>query len=332
MPKRAKQFAEDQSGAMAVAMALFLVVLLAVAALAIDYGHMAWVQNELQKAADAGAVAGARFLAPYVGTPASPNWVSAQNQARQTVRLNRADGQFLTDCEAVYGYWSLSNKTLQPPGIVPTISDLPAIRVKIVKKGKQNGGPLRLLFAPIFGMTTQNLSAQATAVISGPYNIPPHGGAFPMAVPKVVVEQYWNQEPPVSIKIGSTYHDPEGGQWTSWFADANDVPTIRDLIASGNPSSLKIGDMIWIEPGTMTTLYDDAAILVGQTVLLTVVDVDFSCHAYTPILGFASFYIEDAAGGDDKYIQGHFVKNIIDQATAGGPIFGTFVPTAKLVY
>jgi hypothetical protein len=63
-----------------------------------------------------------------------------------------------------------------------------------------------------------------------------------------------------------------------------------------------------------------------------VVNTDFSTHAYTPILGFASFYIEDAVGGSGKYIQGHFVKNTIDTAAAGGPVYGTFVPAPKLVY
>ena len=93
-----------------------------------------------------------------------------------------------------------------------------------------------------------------------------------------------------------------------------------------------MGDNIWIEPGTKTTLYSDAASKIGQIVLVPVVNTDFATHAYTPILGFASFYIEDAVGGSGKYIQGHFVKNTTDTPTSGGPIYGTFVPAAKLVY
>jgi hypothetical protein len=187
-----------------------------------------------------------------------------------------------------------------------------------------------LLFAPIFGIN-RDLSRQAVGVISGPYGIPANGGAFPMAVPKTLVDQYWNREPPVSFRIGSSYHDPEGGQWTSFLTDANDVPTIRSLINTGNPTPLNIGDQIWIEPGTKTTLYDDAASMVGHTVILPVVNTDISTHAYTPILGFASFVIEAAEGGSGKYIQGHFIKTIITNATSGGPVFGSFVPAAKLV-
>jgi hypothetical protein len=188
-----------------------------------------------------------------------------------------------------------------------------------------------MFFAPIFGGRPRDLSGRAVAVITGPYTVPA-GGAFPMAMPATLVTQYWNREPPFSFRIGSAYQDPEGGQWTSFLADANDVPTIRELISSGNPTPLKVGDNIWIEPGTKTTLYDDAASKIGHTVLVPVVNTDFSTHAFTPILGFASFYIEAAEGGSGKYIQGHFVKNTIDTATAGGPIYGTFVPAAKLVY
>ena len=332
MPKRAEGFVVDQSGAMSVMVGLLLVVLLTVSALAVDYGHMACVQGELQKAADAGALAGARALAPYVGNPANPDWIGGQSKAAETALLNRADAQAITDCQVDYGYWSLSTKTLQSPGIVPTIADRPAIRVRIAKAIGYNGGPLRTFFAPVFGVNSRNLSAQAIAVISGPYNIPPHGGAFPMAVPQSLVDQYWNQDPPVSFKIGAINQDPDSGQWTSFFTGANDVPTIRDLINSGNPSALKVGDNIWIEPGTKTTLYDDAASKVGQTVIVPVVNADFSTHSFTPILGFVSFFIENAVGGDDKYIQGHFVKNVIDNADSGGPVFGTFASSANLVY
>jgi hypothetical protein len=300
-------------------------------AAAIDYGHLTSVSRELQKAAEAGALAGSRFLVPYIGAPATPNWIAGRDKASQTALLNRADNQALTDCQVDYGYWSLVSRTLQSSGIVPTASHLPAVQVSVLKTGTVNSGPVRMFFAPIFGGRSRDLSARAIAVISGPSSVPT-GGAFPMAMPGTLVDQYWNREPPVSFRIGSAYHDPDGGQWTSFLADANDVPTIRDLISNGNPMPLKVGDNIWIEPGTKTTLYDDASTKIGQTVLVPVVNTDFSTHAYTPIIGFATFYIEDAVGGSGKYIQGHFVKDIIDTATSGGPVYGTFVPQSKLVY
>jgi hypothetical protein len=328
MHKRLKGFMADQSGALATSVALVMVVLLAMAALVIDYGHMAWVQDELKTAADAGALAGAKCLVPYVGTPATPDWISGQNKANQTVLLNRADAEPLTNAQVEYGFWSLAAKTLQSPGIAPTNSDLPAIRVTIAKTAGQNDGPVRMFFASIFGENSRDLCARAVAVITGPYNIPP-GGAFPLAMPKDLLDQYqWDRDPPQTVQVGGFITD---GQWTSFFIGANDVPTIRELMASGNPSNLTVGDNIWIEPGIKTTLYEEAATKLGQTVIVPVVSSDFSTHAYTPILGFASFVIDAAEGGDDKYIQGHFIKNIITNASSGGPVFGTFVPSAKLV-
>jgi hypothetical protein len=329
MNKRKNAWMTDQSGAMSLAVALFLAVVVAAAALGIDFSRLAWVQSELEKAADAGALAGARLLVPATGGDSTPDWLAGQEMALQTVQRNRADAQPLSQAQVEYGYWNMATKTLESAGVVPTALHLPAIRVTVAKQEGENGGPLRLFFAPIFGVATWTLKAQSVAVVSGPYNIPP-GGAFPLAVPKEVLDQYqWDREPPDTVRIGGSGDD---GQWTSFSIGANDVPTIRELMASGNPSELKIGDNIWIVPGTKTTLYEEAAAKIGgPPVVVPVVMTDFSSQSYTPILGFASLVIEDVQGGDDKYIQGHFVRNVINNASAGGPIYGTMVPAAKLV-
>ena len=136
--------------------AAVLVGLCGFAALALDIGHMISVKAELQKAADAGAPSGATFLMPYVGAPAAPNWISAQNKATQTALLNRSDNQPITDCEVQYGYWNLQTKTLQSAGIIPTTSNLPAVQVTIRKATGSNGGPIQLSLAPIIGVIPPN--------------------------------------------------------------------------------------------------------------------------------------------------------------------------------
>jgi Flp pilus assembly protein TadG len=166
MHEGAKDFVDDQSGAMAVTVALVLVALLAVAALAIDFGHMAWVQNELQKAADAGALAGAQAL----GSSANPDWSQGQSTATYVVQQNSADAQPLSDCQVQYGYWSLLTRTLQIFTITPQSTDLPAIQVVVTKGADKsgaihNGGPLQMLFAPIFGVHSFSLNAGAVAML-----------------------------------------------------------------------------------------------------------------------------------------------------------------------
>ncbi len=57
-----KSMITDQKGAVAVIVAVCLVVFVGFTALAVDVGHLYVVRNELQNAADAGALAGARCL------------------------------------------------------------------------------------------------------------------------------------------------------------------------------------------------------------------------------------------------------------------------------
>ena len=57
---RWRALAADQSGSIALFVAIALMMLLGSVALALDIGHLVSVKGELQKAADAGALAGAR--------------------------------------------------------------------------------------------------------------------------------------------------------------------------------------------------------------------------------------------------------------------------------
>ncbi len=146
---------------MAVIIALALVALLSMAALGVDFGYMAMVQGELQKAADAGALAGGRVL----GSSANPDWSTAQAAATAMVQQNKAGGELLTSCQVDYGYWSKLSQSLQSSAITPQQTDVPAIQVTIRKAAGINGGPVQLLFAPIFGKTSHDLSARAIAML-----------------------------------------------------------------------------------------------------------------------------------------------------------------------
>jgi hypothetical protein len=321
MRSTGKDSSTDQSGAMAIIVALLLVVLLALGALAVDYGHMAWVQSELQKAADAGALAGAKKLAPYVGSPLSPDWSSAQTAAGQVVRLNQADAQTLSECGVTPGYYRLSDKTLQSPAIIPTTADVPAIQVVVAKKTGHNGGPLPMLIAPILGLPTVDLEARAVAMLSFPSGMPV-GGLFPLAAAKTIVDLYWTRNPPVSFKIGSGVSN---GQWTSFKVNSNAASYIAGLIASGNPSQLNLNDNIYIQPGVKASNYGNAASAIGKTVIIPLVNASaYSSVGATPVLGFVAFKIE-AVSQTSKYIQGHFDKNfnITNAAGVGRPTSGT---------
>ena len=158
--KRLRDLGVDQSGAIAAYAAVALVVFLGFAALTLDIGRIAVVKSELQKAADAGALAGAKAL----GAGTIPSWSSGETAASSTVQLNSVAGELLTDCTVTYGYWSTLSHTLQDSTITPLATDLPAIRVVVSKIGGENGGPLQLFFAPILGMDTSDLNGTAIAI------------------------------------------------------------------------------------------------------------------------------------------------------------------------
>jgi Flp pilus assembly protein TadG len=314
MTDRLGRLTRDQSGALAVWAALLLVVLAGMVALVVDIGRLAVAKSEMQKAADAGALAGARAICTG---PPFPNWTSAQTLARATAMQNQVAGSLVTasQCQVQVGYWDYSWQAATAPanlkstGIVPTAQDVPAVKVTISKGTSQVDAPLLMLFGPILGFTARAVSAQAVACsISLPANQISPGLAFPLAIPISFVDQLCDQSPPPSFRIGSSYHDPTGGQWTSFLTNANNVPTIQSLIDNGNPGPLKVGDNIWIAPGTKDTLFNDAANRIGNTVLMPVVSDDFATNDQAPILGFVAFFVEDAQACSDPYIQGHFVN------------------------
>ena len=172
--KRLRDLGVDQSGVIAAYAAIALVVFLGFAALTIDIGRIAVVKSELQKAADAGALAGAKAL----GSTSPPTWSTGQTTATYTVLKNSVNGTLLTGCTPTYGYWSTLSHTLQASTITPLATDFPAVQVVVAKSAGNNGGPLQLSFAPILGMNTSNLSGTATAIITATGGSPVGGGGW----------------------------------------------------------------------------------------------------------------------------------------------------------
>src|SRR5262249_34379777 len=151
------------------------------------------------------------------------------------------------------GYWNVANPALglQPTSITPGANDFPAVKVTVRKVAGQNGGPVNTFFGALLGPPPIDVGATATPTSPAPGRAKP-AALFPVAVTKAMADQQSSYTCPASFRIGSAYHygPSEAGQWTSFAVDSNNVPTIRDLIANGNPTALNIGDSIWIQPGT----------------------------------------------------------------------------------
>ncbi|HEV3105640.1 MAG TPA: TadG family pilus assembly protein [Trinickia sp.] len=327
-----------QRGSVVLWFVLFVAILMTFGAFAVDLPRVATVRNELQNAADAAALAGAGKLT--AGTTGH-DWADAASATAAAVSLNASDGVTLSAGSVQTGYWNLTGtpSTLEAQTITPGLYDEPAVQVTVTRSASQNGGAIALLMGGFLDLLTTPGSATAVAVAAAPSNVA-SGGIFPMVIDQCLLTNslYWNPQtnaPTIDPSTGQPYEfqignghlygsSCEAGQWTSFETNANDVPTIRGLINSGNPTPLSIGDSIWIEPGVKTTIYN--SVPVGTTVVLPVAAQIIS-KTYVPIVAFAAFHIDASVGGSGKYIQGHFVAGykLPVQGSGVGPDYGAYV-------
>lgn len=314
-------------------------------AFAIDVPRIVTVSTELRNGADAAALAGAVALPGASGGPA---WSAAADAATRAIPLNAADGAKLLTGTVKTGYWDLAaaNPTIQPAGTVSLPapqSVVPAVQVTITRDEGANGGAVKLLLGALLGTATIGDSATAVAVIAAPATVGA-GGLFPVVLDQCVYEQYWDARTnrpkldasgsPYLFRIGngSTYGSScHAGQWTSFFTASNDVPMIRELINNGNPSPIRIGDSVWVQPGVKDTIY--SSVPTNVTVLVPVV-AQVDSKTYAPVVAFGAFHIvASVRGGNDAYIEGHFVAGykMRTQASGIGPDFGGYV-APRLAY
>lgn len=172
-----QEILNNNRGATAVIVAICLTMLVGFAALAVDVGYLYATRNELQNAADAGALAGAGFLgARYAELTYSEQqaYTFAKTEIVATVNevthKNKAAGVGITinSADVTVGTWVWDPET-RTGTIFPTLTAPDAVRVIARRDGGANG-PISIFFARVFGIDTLDVSADATAALSGPYN------------------------------------------------------------------------------------------------------------------------------------------------------------------
>lgn len=129
-----------------------LTALLALVALAVDIGYIAHAHTELQRTADAVALAAAARL---------PNTTAAIDAGLATADNN--DTSIVTSLDAndfVFGWWNRNNSTFTapPPANRPTN----AVRVT-VSRTQAEGNPISLFFALVMGRDSADITTEATA-------------------------------------------------------------------------------------------------------------------------------------------------------------------------
>jgi len=343
---RWRALAVDQSGSIAVFSAIAMLMLLSFAALALDIGHLVSVKGELQKAADAGALAGARALALPKGIT-DWNWANGKATAVSTVQKNSADGRSLadfTDANVQAGYWDLSwtpgNAPANllgydnPAAFVPASGQVAAVKVTVqeIQGGSGSSAPVATNFASVMGITSLNTKASAVAMMSPPTTIP-YSDTWPFALPYTWVHNHWTDTTPFAV--AANQHVDSGGQWTSFKSQENGANYIDGLIlGTDTTDSISVGDKIYIQNGERASIYNTVyKNCIGQTRYIPVVPDNFPDGAYSEVKAYVPFEITEVIGsGNNPTVIGHFVPGWIDPHAkgGGGKNFGDLMPP-KLV-
>jgi Flp pilus assembly protein TadG len=301
--KRISAFRGDESGAVTVVVALLITVLLGVGALAIDIGHIYWVQNDLKKAAEAGALAGARGLWPQdlkSATSRDPDPSTAATSALNTTLSNRVEGVNLSADEITVevGQWDYAGNFITPPA---KSTDANGVRVTTRRNNVQ------MFLAQIFGIFSNNMTASATAVMDYAVAI---GGTLPIAVNKL----YTTEDTPLTIVFGPSPSD--NGGWFAKDPDTCSAKTLSDYINNNTCPDLHIGDLLNLGNGEITSVIKDLNDRLNSQpgspkelyCLLPVVETDSFNHAEV-IVDFVPFKITEAnAHGNPKYIKGEVLE------------------------
>jgi hypothetical protein len=232
--KKISLFIRDERGAVTAMTVVLMAAFLGILALVVDLGHLHTVQNEIQNAADAAALAGARAIYPMTAPP----WILTGEYAYpqfQTKILpaaldaayqNQADHQNLSVKveEVVPGWWDYA----VPPSLnsftksaCTSYDDTNAVMVTTRMRGDLSQGSVIMSFAKIFGYNTVDLKAYAIAAM-GYLNYLPKGSAGGYIAPNIKFMDYiWEKYGPYSQTPQKFYLiiSAAGGQTTWEFAD-----------------------------------------------------------------------------------------------------------------
>jgi Flp pilus assembly protein TadG len=248
--------------------AFLLLVILAMAAFAVDIGYICSVQSQLQSAADSAALAGAtQLMNPYVQyyypTQSSSNqsqilssaMASGTAQAQRFASLNAAGdvtSLALPNADVVFGFLD-SNKNFSPAPPDPRFPNSVQVTVRRDTNANQ---PLNLIFGPAIGKSTVSMTATARGTImAGPNNFRNNKGVNANLLPVGLDVRVWNQfasngtSPSANnqVLIGPNGQPelqvyPDSSQFGSFGlvsigAPANDVPSYRTWIDNGATSN-----------------------------------------------------------------------------------------------
>jgi len=231
---------KGERGAVAVTVAVLSIALFSIAALALDISNAMVARNELQNVADASALAGARQLGLIYqtlpkGTPYTTyhlNSPTVVTNAVQSVALQNHARQVaisIDSTDIVIGVWNSTTRTLTPGNIGPT-----GVRVKARRDGSTNGAVATWL-ASIMGINQMNVTATATAALTGTGTVAPGEANAPFGLDELIFSNPDYCGTP--IQFYPTNNPPQGcAGWQTFLESPPNASTEKRIIEGLTPN------------------------------------------------------------------------------------------------
>jgi len=140
---------------------LLMVVMIGMLAFAIDLGCLVHARTELQRTADASALAAAELLSDQAEAASAAHAVAAENGwSSDLSEGDQYHGSDLDPLEVAFGFWDRDAATFTSPP--PSNRRANSVRVTL-RRTEATRNPLRLFFARVFGDSLADVTASATA-------------------------------------------------------------------------------------------------------------------------------------------------------------------------
>lgn len=276
-----------------------MVVMLGVAALAIDVGYAYVIRGELQNAADSGALAGTQVLYINSGTAVNPG---ANAVATDYATRHQSENATVEVESVVRGHWSFglgglargfypNEGTLEPPVLwnVSTedldadVNFINAVQV-ITRRSTDASGQLRQpFFAAVFGGAAPMVRTTAVAYIGFAGTLEEGVADQPIAICEEAILQNNMYTCSVGRMLNSDNNtDPYSGTggWTNLTqpcSGASNANEMRQLVCGdGNPETLAYGDPMSTVGGVQNNVFERLKTCWEGTASIDTVHIDGS--------------------------------------------------------
>lgn len=334
----------DQQGVIALVVGLASVALLSFVAMVVDIGYGLVAGNELQNVADAAALAGARQLGRiYEGLTydaqqqyllTSPGKEAIIGQALAVSQRNRAGGQsmLIDHADVRIGQWDLQARSLAVTDANPTAVEVTARRDTVAN------GPVNTFFAGIMGIHTMQISAKATAALTGARKLAAGALGIPVGIAKKRFESPDFCGSAIRLYPTDSWIGCAG--WHTYLETPANAATLKQILlgllnrkyvipeaTSGQTQFIFIGGSVASDMPDLKALYKSRTDADGnwETVVI-VYDRDDCSNPSGPVtvLGFAGVRVTNVVvPPDGKLVEGQVVCDVMTTGRGGGTDYGT---------